>query len=106
MNHHVDLPGTGSKNPLSSGTNLDSDTERWKTGLSSLHQLKDRDGQCCRSALVYNADPDPACYLNADPDTDPDPGSQTNADPCVCGSESGSWILRLTLKSQKVEFQH
>jgi len=32
-------------------------------------------------------DPDPAFYLNVDPNPDPDPGSQTNADPCG----SGSW---------------
>jgi hypothetical protein len=38
-------------------------------------------------ALVFNADPDPAFYLNADPDPYPDPRSQTNADPCG----SGSW---------------
>jgi hypothetical protein len=35
----------------------------------------------------FNADPDPAFYLNADPDTDPDPESQTNADP----AGSGAW---------------
>ncbi len=33
----------------------------------------------------FNADLDPAFYLN----TDSDSGSQNNADPC--GSESGSW---------------
>jgi hypothetical protein len=38
--------------------------------------------------------PDPAFYLNSDPDSDP--GSQTNADP-----DPGQ-----TLKSQKVEFFH
>jgi hypothetical protein len=27
----------------------------------------------------FNADPDPAFYLIADPDADPDPGRQTNA---------------------------
>ncbi len=32
-----------------------------------------------RIRIGFNADPDPAFYLNADPD--PDPGSQTNADP-------------------------
>jgi hypothetical protein len=37
--------------------------------------------------LGFNADPDPAFYLNADPD--PYPGSQTNADPS--GSGYGSW---------------
>jgi hypothetical protein len=47
--------------------------------------------------IAFNADPDPAFYLNADPDTDPDPGSQTNEDPG--GSGSGQ-----TFKSQKVEF--
>ncbi len=29
----------------------------------------------------FNADPDPAFYLNADQDPDPDPGSPTNAVP-------------------------
>jgi hypothetical protein len=42
--------------------------------------------QCCGSAT----DPDPAFYLNADPD--PNPGHQTNADHCE------------TLPSQKAEF--
>ncbi len=28
-----------------------------------------------------DANPDPAFYLNADPDQDPGPGSQTNVDP-------------------------
>ncbi len=37
--------------------------------------------------IGFNADPDPAFYLNAD--SDPDPGSQTNADPW--GSGSRSW---------------
>ncbi len=36
--------------------------------------------------IGFNADKDPAFYLNADPDTDPDLESQTNADPV--GSES------------------
>jgi hypothetical protein len=31
--------------------------------------------------IGFNADPDPAFYFDADPDSDPDPGSQTNADP-------------------------
>jgi hypothetical protein len=48
--------------------------------------------QCFGSALVVNADPDPAFYLNAD--SDPDPGSQTNADP----------FPGQTLPSQKVGF--
>jgi hypothetical protein len=30
--------------------------------------------------IGFNADPDPAFYLNADPNPDPDSGSQTNAD--------------------------
>jgi hypothetical protein len=34
---------------------------------------------------IKTKDPDPALYLN----TDPDLGNQTNADPC--GSGSGSW---------------
>jgi hypothetical protein len=42
---------------------------------------------------AFNADPNQAFYLNADPDPDTDPKSQTNEVP----SESGSW-------SQKVEF--
>jgi hypothetical protein len=29
--------------------------------------------------IGFNADPDPAFYLNADPDTESDPGRQTNA---------------------------
>ncbi len=41
------------------------------------------------AAFGFNADPDLAFYLNADPDTDPDPGSQTKADPG--GFRSGSW---------------
>ncbi len=44
--------------------------------------------------MVFNADPVPAFYLNANPDLDP--GSQTNADP-----DPGH-----TLESQKVEFLH
>jgi hypothetical protein len=35
----------------------------------------------------FNADPDLAFHLIADPD----PGSQTNADPCGPGSGFGSW---------------
>jgi len=35
--------------------------------------------------ISIHADPDPAFYLNADPDSNPD--SQTNANPCG----SGSW---------------
>jgi hypothetical protein len=37
--------------------------------------------------IGFNADPDPAFYLSADPD--PDQGSQPKADPW--GSGSGSW---------------
>ncbi len=33
-----------------------------------------------RIRIGFNADPDPAFYLNAEPDPDPDLGSQTNAD--------------------------
>jgi hypothetical protein len=36
--------------------------------------------------IVFNADPDPAFYLNADPDS----GSQTSADLWGAGSGSGS----------------
>jgi hypothetical protein len=44
--------------------------------------------QCFVSAVSMGIqDPDPAFYLNVDPNPDPDPGSQTNADPCG----SGSW---------------
>ena len=43
-----------------------------------------------RIRIGFNADPDPAFYLNADPDPDPNPGSQTNADPCGSGSRSWS----------------
>jgi hypothetical protein len=41
--------------------------------------------------ISFNADPDPAFYLNADSDLDPDPGSQTNADP--------SWSYHKVTKS-------
>ncbi len=34
--------------------------------------------------IGFNAEPDPAFYINADPD--PDPGSRTNAEPCGSGS--------------------
>jgi hypothetical protein len=44
--------------------------------------------------MGFDADPDPAFYLNAD--QDPDPGSQPNVDPDPSQ----------TLKSQKVEFLH
>jgi hypothetical protein len=37
----------------------------------------------------FNAGPDLAFYLNADPDPNPDLGSQTN--PNHCGSVFGSW---------------
>jgi hypothetical protein len=40
-----------------------------------------------RIRIDFNADPDPAFHLKADPD--PDPGRQINVDPY--GSESGSW---------------
>ncbi len=40
---------------------------------------------------VFNADRDPAYYLNADPD----PGSQNNEDPC----RSGSWSAFKVTKS-------
>jgi hypothetical protein len=36
--------------------------------------------------IGFNADPDPAFYLNLDPD--PDPGSQTNTDPGGSGYEN------------------
>ncbi len=31
--------------------------------------------------IRFNEDPDPAVYLNADPDPNPEPGIKTNADP-------------------------
>jgi hypothetical protein len=40
--------------------------------------------------IGFNSNPDPAFYLNADPDPDSDPGSQTNADPFAV---TKSWIL-------------
>jgi hypothetical protein len=46
--------------------------------------------------MGFNADPDPAFFLNAD--QDPDPGSQSYADPDPDPSQ--------TLKSQKVKFLH
>ncbi len=46
--------------------------------------------------ISFNADSDPAFYLNADPD----PGSQTNAD-ADPDPDPGQ-----TLKSQKVKFLH
>ncbi len=52
--------------------------------------------QCCGPG--FNADPDPALYLNADPDTNPDPRNQINADP---DQDPGH-----NFKSQKVEFLH
>jgi hypothetical protein len=39
------------------------------------------------SIIGFNADPDPAFYLNAE---DPDPESQINADQCGSGSGSRS----------------
>jgi len=48
--------------------------------------------------IGFNAHPDPALHLNADPDPDPDPGSQTNADQDP--------DLFQTLKAQKFEFLH
>ncbi len=42
----------------------------------------------------FSADPEPAFYLNADPNPAPDPGRHTNADP-----DPGQ-----TFKSQKIEF--
>ncbi len=51
-----------------------------------------------RIRIGFNADPDPAFYLNADPDPDPDPGSQINADPDP-DPDPGE-----TLPSQKVGF--
>jgi hypothetical protein len=47
--------------------------------------------------IGFNADPDPAFYLNADPDQIPNPRRQTNADPC--GSESGYWSDLIVTKS-------
>ena len=44
------------------------------------------------------ADPDPAVFLNADPDPDPDPGGKMNADPC--GSGSTALLEPLELKLQ------
>jgi hypothetical protein len=44
--------------------------------------------------MGFNGDPDPALYLNADPDADPDPGSQTNADPGGSGSRSGFQVTK------------
>jgi hypothetical protein len=48
--------------------------------------------------IGFNAHPDPAFHLNADPDPDPDPGSQTNADQ---DPDPGQ-----TLKAQKFELFH
>ncbi len=47
-----------------------------------------------RTPLCFNADPDPAFYLSADPDLDPYPGSQTNVD---SDSDSGQTLLSLKL---------
>jgi hypothetical protein len=44
----------------------------------------------------FNANPDPAFNLNADPDQDPDSRNQTNADPDSSRN----------LKTQEVEFLH
>ncbi len=49
--------------------------------------------------IGFNADPDPAFYLNVDPDTYPDPGSQTKADPGGSGSLSEFRVI-------KVKFLH
>jgi hypothetical protein len=46
--------------------------------------------------IGLNADPDPAFYLNVDPDTDLDPGRQINPVPDPVQ----------TLKSQKIIFVH
>ncbi len=50
--------------------------------------------------IGFNADTDPAFYLNADPDPKPDTGKKNNADPYG----SGSWSQ--TVKPQRVEFLH
>jgi hypothetical protein len=42
--------------------------------------------QCCVSAMGFNANPDPAFYLNVDPDPNLDQRIQTNANPCGSGS--------------------
>ncbi len=49
-----------------------------------IHKMGERESKV-RIRISFNADPDPAFYLSADPY--PDPGSQTNEDPC----RSGSW---------------
>jgi hypothetical protein len=38
--------------------------------------------QCCGLwiCIGFNSDPDPAFYLDGDPDLDPNPGSLTNAE--------------------------
>ncbi len=45
--------------------------------------------------IGFNADTEPAFYLNGDPYPIPDPGSQTNADPC---GSSGYCASRMTRK--------
>jgi hypothetical protein len=52
---------------------------------------------CIGFSANLEPDPDPAFYLNADPDTNPDPGSQTNA--VNADPNPGS-----TLASQKIGF--
>ncbi len=77
--------------PVSSQQGGDKGNIRWK--YPELMRCHKRTGLWIR--IGFNADPDPAFYLSADPD--PDPGSQTNAEPSGSGS-------RLDFKSQKVEF--
>ncbi len=44
--------------------------------------------QCYASAMVFNANPDPAFCLNVDPEQDPYRWIKTNANPCG----SGFWL--------------
>jgi hypothetical protein len=50
-------------------------TARQQQSINTLFSV----GSVLWIRISFNANPDPACYLNADPN--PDPGSQTNADP-------------------------
>jgi hypothetical protein len=56
-----------------------------------------------RIRFGFPADPDPAYYLNMDPDTDPNPGSQTTKPPMMIQADPNP---DKTFKSQKCSFLH
>jgi hypothetical protein len=98
-NSHLHFPGKNRIEEARKGKTFISEKTsfRWSIQVVLLEELSPFFA-VLRIRIGFKADPDPAFYLNADPDSDPDPVSQTNADPDP--------DLGQTLKAQKFEFLH